>query len=301
MAKPRAVIVGGKGFNVSKQYHQYFEVVRHFDQDSSGRVTSVKDVDIILVIRDFVDHSLMNHVATTFPGVPIVATRNGWSHMYTELQRRNLLPALEPSTVEVDQEPPVPVIPEPEVAPIVTPGNAVAEEEAPKPVLSIVQEPAGPAAEPQEDGGETSEDKLKYLMELLKLSNGEVTPEISELYREKFGDRIPGPTAAAARRRLGYATPTRESVPPLIAKNPHLQESMILLQAADKLVVRRNSLLQEREEIDREIASIDAELKVYAPLIQHVDAIKMMTNRIRVDLERRAQQNQRIGGVGNGS
>ena len=292
MAKPRAVIVGGKGFNVSKQFHQYFEIVKHFDQDTNGKVTPVKDVDIILVIRDFVDHSTIGNVSATFPGVPIVAARNGWSHMYMELERRKLLPVpetpVEMTTTEVAEAILEDVLPVIQSEPL---------QVDPEPATPVVQVPKPEVCEPEREE-EKKDDRIEYLMELFKMSGGETTEEVSQLYRERYDERIPGPLAGAARRRLGIVSPRAAAAEPalaVVAQNPALKESLGLMQAADKIVSRRNELLRQREQIDRDIASLEAELKVYAPLIQHVEQIKMLTARVRTDLERRAEQTRRMG------
>jgi hypothetical protein len=91
MEKPKAVLVGGKAFNISEEFHKRFNIVRHFDQDAH-RISAVQGIAIILILRDFVSHNMIERVKAMFPRTPIVAAHKGWSHMYTELERRRLLP-----------------------------------------------------------------------------------------------------------------------------------------------------------------------------------------------------------------
>lgn len=91
MRKPRAVIIGGKKFNISKQVYEHFDIVRHFEQGELGRIVWIRGVDLVLVVRDFVGHKNLNKLMKLFEGTPIVAARSGWSHLYTELVRRGLL------------------------------------------------------------------------------------------------------------------------------------------------------------------------------------------------------------------
>ena len=95
MTKPKAIIVGGKPFNVPRQLHLYFDVVLHIHQDKTRSFT-IRPCNIVIVIRDFISHKAMARVVDQLKRIderiPIVAARVGWAHLYTELVRRNLLP-----------------------------------------------------------------------------------------------------------------------------------------------------------------------------------------------------------------
>lgn len=118
-AKKRAVLVGGKPHNVPKELHRYFELVDHIHQDEKPRAIRRGEVDIVLIIRDWVNHGHVRGIQAMLPGVPIVAARAGWSHMATELVRRGLLPEPEPEPKEApppsfdagQNEPPPPPLP----------------------------------------------------------------------------------------------------------------------------------------------------------------------------------------------
>jgi len=70
-----------------------------------------------------------------------------------------------------------------------------------------------------------------------------------------------------------------------------------MLQAADRLVARRNELLKQKEQIDQEILKIDSDIKTYAPLIQHIEQYKMVQSRVKAELEKKAIQDRRVTGV----
>lgn len=100
--KPRALLLGGKDHNVPKQLTRYFDLIKHIHQDE--RVFSApKETQIILVIRDWVSHGVIERVQDQLPGVPLVAARAGWSHMVTELVKRGLLPDGDPVEPEEDR------------------------------------------------------------------------------------------------------------------------------------------------------------------------------------------------------
>jgi hypothetical protein len=93
--KPMALLVGGKGHNVPKELGRHFNLIRHIHQDSSIFIAP-KETEIVLVIRDWVSHRVIQRIQDQLPHVPLVAARAGWSHMVTELVRRGLLPEGDP-------------------------------------------------------------------------------------------------------------------------------------------------------------------------------------------------------------
>jgi len=282
MGKPRAVVLGGKKFNISKHFHRHFEIVRHFEQDEENRLSSIQGVEIVLVLRDFVSHQAISKAAAVFVGVPIVAARNGWSHMQQELERRNLLPI--PETPEVVEESESPQ------------EAAVVEVAETAPVVDTKPETTPPAPAPEQKEPEQVS-KIGLLIELLANTNGEITGEVSRMYREKFGEDVPSPIASNARKRLGLIVGRKKESDPVLPTglNPFSRDPM--LQAADRLVARRNELLKQKEQIDQEILKIDSDIKTYAPLIQHIEQYKMVQSRVKAELEKKAIQDRRVTGV----
>lgn len=301
MPKTRAIIIGGLGFNVPKQLHRYFDVVKHYHQDKCDKVATAPDCDIILIIRDYVHHSAIETITAMLPGVPIVAARAGWSHLYTELERRRLLPALEeimPQEPELD----APVV-EPALPPVPLEDQITDEElerltAPPRPPQAPVQEPSAlrlieevEEAAPEAPG----DDRIEVLSDLFKATNGEITPEVRDLYTQKYGEQIPGPIAAAARRRLGLAPRRKEpTLSDRISDNPFLREALILYANVEKLIDRRNAALKEVEELNREVSQIDKDLELYRPVIQQFEGLKSAQQKVKQALEQKALQERRL-------
>lgn len=304
MTKPRAIIVGGFGFNVPKQLHRYFEVVKHFHQDKSDRITAVPDCDIVLVIRDYVHHGAIIQVTALLPGIPVVAARAGWSHLYTELERRKLLPLPEDALPEEPEVAEAPI--EASMSPVPIEEQITDEElerlTAPPLPPPPAAPPAAPPPEPaslrlldEVEDDDASDDRIDVLTELFKATNGELTPEVRDLYTQKYGEQIPGPIAAAARRRLGLAPRRKEpNLADRISDNPFLREALILFANVEKLVDRRNEALKEVEILNREIAGIDREIDVYKPVIQQFEGLKAAQQKVKQALEQKALEQRRL-------
>lgn len=284
MGRTRAVVLGGKDFNVPKQLHRYFELVKHFHQDKSSRITGMPDCDIILVIRDYIHHSAIEQAAALAPGVPIVAARAGWSHMYAELERRKLLPTPQDMAVPEEMLTETPTAQE-TLEPPVPPEEQISDEELE--LLTAPPPPSKPSIqeirllEPQED------DRIETLAELFRATNGELTTEIRDLYVQKYKEAIPGPIAAAARRMAGIAPRPRNSVE-RIARNPVIQEALIQYANVDKLVEQRNEVLAEIEDGKKKLAEIEKELEVYKPMIAILESLRSAQQKVKQTLEQKA-------------
>lgn len=98
--KPKVVLVGGLGFNVPGELHEYVEVVKHIEQTSSFRVGTMPAADYIFVISDFASHNLVESVSKQLD-VPIIRLQKGWSNMKTELQKRSIVPPDQGRTARV--------------------------------------------------------------------------------------------------------------------------------------------------------------------------------------------------------
>lgn len=306
MSKPRAIIIGGMGFNVPKQVHRYFDVVKHYLQDKCDKVASAPECDIILIIRDYVHHSAIETITGMLPGVPIVAARAGWSHLYTELERRRLLPI--PEDVVVPEPEPVEPPAEPALPPVPVEDQITDEElerltaPPPPPPPSLPAAPPVQAPEPaslrlleEVETEDPADDRIDVLMELFKATAGEITPEVRDLYTQKYGEQIPGPIAAAARRRLGLASRRKEpTLADRLSDNPFLREAMILYANVEKLLDRRNEALREVETLNREISGIDKEIEVYRPVIQQFEGLKLAQQKVKQALEQKALQERRL-------
>lgn len=301
MSRTRAVIVGGKGFNVPKQVHRFFEVVKHFEQDKADRITGVPECDIILVIRDYVHHGAIQQITAICPGIPIVAARAGWSHLYTELERRKLLPipiTTEQAVEEPEAVPPDPIPVEEQIsdeelerltAPVTPPAQVPLQL---VPQTSLNQEPDG---EPEEEA-EENDDRVETVVELFKATQGEITKEVRELYFQKYGEAIPGPIAGAARRRLGLAQARRREVSVIdrVTENPSLKEALLLYHNVEKLLERRNETLAGIEKLKADLVDVDKNLEIYKPIIQHFEGLKLAQQKVKQALEQKALQDRRM-------
>ena len=92
------LMVGGKPFNVPPEFYQHFDLVKHIEQDSSKPSGSLPNVDYIVVLTNWVDHSTIEQVKRKLPGTPVVYVQKGWNAMRAEFERRGIIkPSGEPT------------------------------------------------------------------------------------------------------------------------------------------------------------------------------------------------------------
>lgn len=101
--KIRVLVVGGKPYDLSEEFLERFEVVKHVEQDQSVSASlSHIRVDYVLVLTNWVEHASINAVKNRV-SAPIVFLNKGWVHQKRELERRGILtpdaPAPAPAAV----------------------------------------------------------------------------------------------------------------------------------------------------------------------------------------------------------
>lgn len=100
--KSRVLLIGGKKFNVPRQFADHFEIVRHIEQEEK-RFQSMPRVDYVVIITNWVNHSAVQAATQGLPGVPLVYVRAGWKSMVAEFVKRGMM---EVPTEPVPDDPP---------------------------------------------------------------------------------------------------------------------------------------------------------------------------------------------------
>jgi hypothetical protein len=127
--KPRVLLIGGKPFNVPKEFEEHLDLIRHIEQDER-HIAMLPKVDYIVVLSNWVNHSAVAACRKQLNEVPVVWVNKGWNAMYPEFLRRGIIkpePVAVPAVqvvragagvgyAEVPSE--VQIIPPPDMAPI---------------------------------------------------------------------------------------------------------------------------------------------------------------------------------------
>lgn len=107
-------------------------------------------------------------------------------------------------------------------------------------------------------------DEMETLITLMNETNGEMTPEIKELFEQKHGHRAKGPVIGAAKRRLGIQTGPGESSS---RSDPDLHPIAIDgMKEAMKTYSQYQKLLQEQVNLEARLEEIKRELESYRPI-----------------------------------
>jgi len=102
IAKRRMLVIGGKAFNIPKQLHDHFNIVKQIEQDER-RVPQLPHVDYVLCITNWVNHGAIATARKQIPNVPMIWVRKGWNAMRAELVRRGLIPDEVPDATEAEE------------------------------------------------------------------------------------------------------------------------------------------------------------------------------------------------------
>lgn len=90
MAKPRVLLIGGKPFNVPKEFGEHFDLIRHIEQDER-HIAMLPKVDYIVVLTNWVNHSAIAACRRQLNAVPLVWVNKGWNAMEAEFLRRGII------------------------------------------------------------------------------------------------------------------------------------------------------------------------------------------------------------------
>lgn len=87
--KKKVLLIGGMHFNVPKELHEHFEIMKHVEQ-GTDKIQQLPKADYIFVISNWVSHGIVK-AAKKVLGVPVIWLRKGWNAMSVELLRQGLL------------------------------------------------------------------------------------------------------------------------------------------------------------------------------------------------------------------
>ncbi len=92
-ARPRVVVVGGRGDGVPPQMRARFEVVKHISREMGGTKDGLRlsRVDYVFVIRHFATHAQIERVRRRSTA-RVVLLPKGWPRMQERLQALGILP-----------------------------------------------------------------------------------------------------------------------------------------------------------------------------------------------------------------
>lgn len=88
--KPRVLLIGGKPFNVPKEFETHFDLIRHIEQDER-HISMLPKVDYIVVLTNWVNHSAIAACRRQLAAIPLVWVNKGWNAMEAEFVRRGII------------------------------------------------------------------------------------------------------------------------------------------------------------------------------------------------------------------
>lgn len=127
-------------------------------------------------------------------------------------------------------------------------------------------------------------EKIEAMIELLKMSGGEMTADVARLYCERFKvDRISGPIAKAARVRLGLSKWNRSeksapSSPPVPAE---LREALNIVGHVEKIQREANELDHQIDVLQGKRKALLQEIETYKPAMAALRTLSTAVSGVR--------------------
>lgn len=136
--KPTVLIIGGLACSIPKQLSEIFRIKSHITQDTNKPPATWPQADYVLVIKNWVSHSMISAAMKEYSHADIINVPKGWNAMRVELARRGFpVPDEDPAEgteVEPAHEPELFAAEErhaePEPTPAPTNGNGHAAEKS---------------------------------------------------------------------------------------------------------------------------------------------------------------------------
>jgi hypothetical protein len=141
------------------------------------------------------------------------------------------------------------------------------------------------------------EERVDYLIELLKEHSptGEAVDVVKAKFKEKFSERLTGPTLGAARRRMGVRTRyssaagTRNTkLPSLDAMGIPMKESLRIYQDYQKLTARQAQL-------EDELMGIKLKIEEYRPMVAAFRGFSDAINKYKENMKKEVSNERTLG------
>jgi DNA repair exonuclease SbcCD ATPase subunit len=120
-------------------------------------------------------------------------------------------------------------------------------------------------------------ERLQTMIDLLKMTNGELTEEARRLYNEKYGP-VYGPVIRSAREHLGLKKPAgggeKPEEPEGPKASPEILEALNMVGAVERLQRKVAEIDVEIEKLENEKKRLQAEIDVYKPVLGHLRAFQ---------------------------